>query len=124
MDQIIASSVYVFELEYSSEILESGLVTYSYPTENNKHTLKFLAHGPTFGIVSSALEEATYINHITGAPFVRTSIFYSQIFSKAIISIDFEDEEKKTIDVKSVDMSTINYNLIKLIVKNWVKNVL
>jgi|APCry1669189369_1035219.scaffolds.fasta_scaffold00268_13 hypothetical protein len=122
MNQILANSVHVFELEYSKKNLENGLTSYSNPEEGNRHILKYLALGPTFAIVSSALEESTYINHITGAPFVRTSIFYNQIFSKAIISIEFEDGN--TIDVKSADLGAINYNLVKMIVKSWTKDVL
>lgn len=122
---ILANEIIVFEENYSYEKKENGFEKFDSPTESNSHTLKFLAFGPSFDIVSKALEEATYINHITGEPFIRTSVLYKTIFTEAVIQIDFiEDENLQTIQVKSLDINDINYNLIKIVAKKWIKEVL
>jgi hypothetical protein len=122
METIFANSIYTFELEYSETINENGLIKFGPPTNENNKKLTFLAYGPTFEIMSSALEEATYINHITGAPFVVTSILYNKIFQKAIVIINIENE--KSIDVKTTNISDLNYNFVKMIAKHWLKNTI
>lgn len=124
-NEILLSQIYGFEVHYSYEKKENGLIKIDYPKNDNKYTINFLAYGPEFGIVSKALEDATYINHITGAPFIRTSILYAAVFEKAIIEINFIDNsELQTIKVSDCNLGTINYNLIKIIAKRWIQEVL
>ena len=125
MENIFANKLIGFEEQYSYYKLENGLEKFDTPKEDNCHIVKFLAYGPSFQVVSNALEESTYINHITGEPFIRTSILYANIFRNAVVQIEFgEDENKQTIETKKVDLSTINYNLIKIVAKKWIKEVL
>jgi hypothetical protein len=92
---------------------------------DNIFTLKFLAKGPEFDIVSLALEESTYINHITGKPFIRSSVLYRQLFQTAVVDVDFPDNPNlNPIDVASSDLNKINYNLVKIIIKEWLKKVI
>lgn len=125
MDSIFVNSLYPFEANFSYNILPNGVINFDYPKQDNSHTLKFIAYGPTFELVSKGLEEATYINHITGNPFIRTSILYAEIFQKAIVQVEFPDvEELKTIVVKKTDLNSLHYNLIKIVCKQWLKDVL
>jgi hypothetical protein len=118
-------NIFGFELDYSFEELPNGLQKFDKPKENNCFKLKYLAKGPEFDLISTALEESTYINHITGKPFVRTSILYRQILKNIIISIDFPDnQELKSISINKTDLNTMNYTLVKMICKNWIKEVL
>jgi len=119
------NDMFPFELQYSFVEHPNGLCIIDTPKEGNTHTLKYLAHGPSFDIVASALEEATYINHITGSPFVRTSILYRTIFPLAIINVEFPGNDKlNSIDVVNMNISQINYNLIRMICKQWLKDTL
>jgi len=117
--------IYGFDFKYSFEELPNGLIKFNTEKSNNSFTAKFLAKGPDFDIVSNALEEATFINHITGKPFIRTSVLYRQILLNAIIRVEFPDNEK--LDAITIDNSAINsmnYNLAKLICKTWLRGVL
>ena len=117
--------VYGFEAFYSYEKKENGLIKISYPTEENSYRINFIALGPTFGIISNALIESTYANHITGEPFKVTSIFNKYIFENAIKEINFPDnEEMKSINVSKTNINNLDYNLIKIIVKAWRKESL
>lgn len=120
-----SNDMFPFELQYSFIEHPNGLCTIDTPREGNSYTLKYLALGPSFDLVASALEESTYINHITGAPFVRTSILYRTIFPLAIINVEFPDNDKlNSIDVAGTNINQINYNLIKMICKQWLKDTL
>lgn len=116
--------VFVLEAEFSINKDDNGLCSIGAPKENNSHKLKFLAKGPMFSVVSSALEEATYINHITGEPFVRSSLLYRELFPRVIVNISFDNNEFENIDVSSTPIDVINFNLVKLVCKTWMKNVL
>jgi hypothetical protein len=127
MNQLIYNDddFFTFETKYSFEELENGFYKIDKPNSNNQYTIRFLAKGPSFGNVSTALEEATYINHITGNPFVRGSIFNRILFSMVVINVEFPDNEKlDSIDVSQCDMNSINYKLVDLICKEWRKTVL
>jgi hypothetical protein len=125
MEDFFVDSLYGFETQFSYKKLENGLVIFDDPKDNNNYKLKFIATGPTFDIVSSALEESTYINHVTGSPFIRTSILYKMIFKNAIKQIEFpENEDLQSIDIKTADHSKMHYNLIKIVSKRWIKEVL
>jgi hypothetical protein len=114
-----------FESKYSFIEHSNGFCTIDCPKENNEFIILFLAKAPSFGLVANALEEATYINHITGKPFIRTSILYRILFSQVIINIEFPDNTKlNSIDVSSENLDNINYNLIKFVMKEWLKTVL
>jgi len=122
---IFANELIAFEEKYSYLKLENGIEKFDYPTPENTHIMKFLAYGPSFEIVSKALEESTYINHITGEPFIRSSMLYRSIFTDAIIQIDFMHQDKvQTIKVKEININEVNYNLIKIVAKKWIKDVL
>ena len=125
MESILVNSIYPFEANFSFRKTDNGLIIFDEPKDNNTHKLKFLAYGPTFELISNGLEESTYINHITGKPFVRTSILYEEIFKNAIIQVDFPDvDELKNIIIKSTDIKETHYNLIKIVCKQWLKEVL
>lgn len=114
-----------FELEYSYKKLPNGLEVFGHPTEENRYVLKYLASGPEFGLVASGLEDSTFMNHLTGKPFVLTSMLYRQIFTKAIKLIEFPDNpELKTKNIAEISMDAENYNLVKMICKDWMKKVL
>ena len=117
--------LYPFETKYSFEKKPNGLIVIDRPTENNCYTVKFLAHGPGFELVANLLEECTYINHITGKPFVVSSLLYRKIFTSAIVQVDFPDNNLLPgFKVDQADMTTQNYNMIKIICKYWFKEVL
>lgn len=117
--------MYGFEFKYSYEKRANGLEIFGPAKDGNSYVLKYTAHGPEFNIVAASLEEATYINHLTGKPFVRTSILYREIFKKAIIYIEFPDnKELEPRHVEKIDLNKENYNLIKMICKHWIKEVL
>ncbi len=119
------NNIYGFELEYSFIEMPNGLQKFGPPKDDNLFKLKFLAKGPEFDLVSTALEEATYINHITGVPFIRTSILYRQILKNAIISIDFPDNKSlESIIMSKADLNSMNYSLAKMVCKHWLKGVL
>jgi len=127
MNQLIFENndLFTFEVKYSYEQYENGLVKIDTQKENNIFTLVFLAKGPEFDVVSLALEESTYINHITGKPFIRSSVLYKQLFQSVIVDVDFPDNPNLDhIDVPSADLSKINYNLVKIIIKEWLKKVI
>jgi hypothetical protein len=125
MENLYTDELYGFETFYSYKELPNGLIVIDKPKEDNKYIVQFLAHGPKFDLIASALEDATYINHITGKPFIRTSILYRYLFTHAIVQINFPDNElMKSITVKDVDINRINYNLVKIICEHWRKNVL
>jgi hypothetical protein len=127
MNQLIFENndLFTFEAKYSYEQYENGLVKIDTQKENNIFTLVFLAKGPEFDVVSLALEESTYINHITGKPFIRSSVLYKQLFQSVIVDVDFPDNPNLDhIDVASADLSKINYNLVKIIIKEWLKKVI
>lgn len=114
--------LYGFELEFGYEKLSNGLIKFN---NQKTHKLKYLAKGPSFEIVSNALIESTYINHITGKPFVLTSVLYKIIFESTIIEVRFEENEDLVSFVtKNIDVKKENYNLIKLISKHWLKAVI
>ncbi len=118
-------NMYGFEFEYSFEEAPNGLIKFGAATDGNALTLKYLAKGPDFNTVSNALEEATFINHISGRPFIRTSVLYRQILLNAIVQIEFPDNEKlNTIVVDSNSISSMNYTMAKMICKNWLRGVL
>jgi hypothetical protein len=122
---MIHQGLYAFEAYYSFEKLPNGMNKISYPKEDNRYKIEFLASGPAFELVSNALIESTFINHITGEPFKITTIFNKQIFQKAIVEINFPDNpELQTIHVNKVNIDLVDYNLIKLVVKQWRKDVL
>ena len=122
---IYDNKLYTFEIKVSIEELPNELIKIDTPKENNSHVVKFLALPPKFDLISTALENATFINHINEQPFIVTSIFYRNIFTKAIRIIDFEDYPKiSQIVVDKIQLSDVNYNLVKLICKEWHKNVL
>jgi len=117
--------IYGFEFEYSFEELPNGLIKFGIATQANSFTGKFIAKGPDFDIVSNALEEATFINHITGKPFIRTSVLYRQILLNAILRIEFPENDKLTpIIINSSEINSLNYNLAKLVCKKWLRGVL
>jgi len=127
MSQLIFENndLFTFEAKYSYEQYENGLVKIDTQKVDNIFTLKFLAKGPEFDIVSLALEESTYINHITGKPFIRSSVLYRQLFQTAVVDVDFPDNPNlNPIDVASSDLNKINYNLVKIIIKEWLKKVI
>jgi hypothetical protein len=117
--------LYGFEFNYSFEELPNGLLKFDAERENNCYLAKYLARSADFDIVSNALEESTFINHITGKPFIRTSVLYRQILLNAIVRIDFPDNDKlNSIEINSNVINSMNYNLAKLICKNWLRGVL
>lgn len=127
MNQLIFENndLFTFEAKYSYEQYENGLSKIDTQKENNIFKLVFLAKGPEFDVVSLALEESTYINHITGKPFIRSSVLYKQLFQSVIVDVDFPDNPNLDhIDVASADLSKINYNLVKIIIKEWLKKVI
>lgn len=122
---MIKEDIYGFETEYSFFVLPNGLHKFDYPKKDNSYKVLYLARTPSFDLVSRMLEEATYINHITGEPFVRTSLLYREIFTKAIVSVNFQDNDLlEEIDVSKADLSKINYNLVKIICKDYMRGVL
>ena len=123
--EIFTDNIYGFETFYSYRKLTNGLLVIDYPKEDNKHKIEFMAAPPGFDLVSSALEEATFINHITGKPFIRTSILYRYIFLNVIKHVNFTDNfEMESFSTNCLDLSKINYNLVKIICKAWLKEVL
>lgn len=114
-----------FQSSYSFVEFDNGLSIIDSPKKDNTYQLLFLAKGPSFDVVSNALEESTYINHITGQPFVVTSILYKKLFSTVIINVEFPNNNKlESIDVSNIDINKLNYNLVKIIIKEWLKKVL
>jgi hypothetical protein len=122
---MIHEGLYGFETSYSYEKSPNGLIKISYPKDDNCYKIKYLATGPTFGVVSNALIESTFVNHITGEPFKVTSIFNKYIFENAIKEITFPDnDELKNITVSKINVNELDYNLIKIIVKSWRKETI
>lgn len=118
-------NMYPFEINYSYIKLPSGLVKIDNPQDGNCYTLKYTALGPEFELVSEILSNSSYINHITGEPFIVTSVLYREIIEKAIIYLNFDDnDDLESCDIKDIDINTLNYNLVKMISKNWIKSVL
>ncbi len=111
-----------FEIKYGYIKNPNGIVKFVAPTNDNNHVLKYIARGPSFELISEALTESTYINHITGNPFVLTSLFYKMIFEKAIVEIMFDNNDIESFKVSS--SKNINYSLVKMVSKNWIKGVL
>ena len=118
------NDIFGFELEYGYEVLPNGITKFFKPTNENKHILKYAARGPSFSLMSEALTESTYINHITGNPFILTSVFYKIIFEKAIIEVIFDKSDLLSFKTNNVELSNLNYNLVKFIAKDWAKGVL
>lgn len=117
-------NLHYFETKISLEKMENGIVKINKSKESNNITVTYLAQSPNFELLSNGLIEATYINHITGEPFVLSSILYYYIFKNAIKEINFENNILNPISTSSVDMSEINYNLVKIICRHWLKEVL
>lgn len=111
-----------FEIKYGYTKSPNGLIKFINPTEENTHVLKYIARGPSFELISEALTESTYINHITGVPFILTSLFYKMIFEKAIVEISFDNDDIESFKVSS--SKNIHYSLVKMVSKNWIKGVL
>lgn len=116
------SDYFGFEIKYGYIKSPNGLIKFVHPTEDNTHLLKYIARGPSFELISEALTESTYINHITGLPFILTSLFYKMIFEKAIVEINFDNNDIESFKVSS--SKNINYGLVKMVSKNWIKGVL
>jgi hypothetical protein len=52
-------------------------------------------------------------------------VLYKQLFQSVIVDVDFTDNPNLDhIDVASADLSKINYNLVKIIIKEWLKKVI
>ena len=79
-------SVYPFEINYSYTKLPSGLIKIDSPTDDNCYKLKYTALGPEFELVSEILSNSSYINHITGEPFIVTSVLYREIIERASLN--------------------------------------
>ena len=125
MDSIFVNSVYPFEVNYSFEKKVNGLIVFGDAKKDNDYKMKFLAYGPSFDMVAKGLEEATYINHITGEPFIRTSVLYRETFKTAIVQIEFpENQELETIVMKKADLNNLPYTLVQVVCKKWLKEVL
>lgn len=125
MNENIAEELYPFEINYSFTEHLNGLYVIDTPKKDNSFLIKFIAHGPGFDLVASALEEATFINHVTGKPFIRSSVLYSSIFKTAIVHVEFPDNDKlESFDVNKIDINSKHYNLIKIICKHWLQDVL
>ncbi len=123
-DIIYDNKLYLFEVQISIKKLENSMVIVDSPKKENSQLVRFLALPPKFDIVSQALEESTYINHITGEAFIRASILYKNIFKYAIKIIDFPDSDIEQINVEKTNFGDLSYNLIKIISKEWAKEVL
>lgn len=118
------NELYCFEIFISIKKLSNGMVIVDNPTDDNSHLVRFLAAPPKFDVVSCAFEDSTYMNNVTGSAFVRSSILYKNIFKNAIKIIDFVDLDIDQIKVEEVNFNDLNYNLVKMISKAWLKDVL
>jgi len=122
---VYENDLFGFEFLCSIVKQENGLIVFGKAKEDNSHKVKFLALGPRFDIIAKAAEDSTYINHITGEPFMRSSIAYRLIFMQAIKKIDFiDDEDISSIIVSETDINSVNYNLVKLVCKTWLGDAL
>lgn len=122
---IYTNEIYGFEVEYGFEKLDNGLIVIKKPSKDNKYIIKYLALPPTFEILSNALNDSAYINHITGKPFALASVLYKHVFEHAIIEVQFVDNsEMESFKVGVTNISQLHYNLIKIIVQHWLKQVL
>lgn len=123
-DLIYDNKLYCFETFISVRKLDNGIILADAPNDVNCHLVRFLALPPKFDIVSQALEESTYMNHVTGESFIRTSILYKNIFKYAIKIIDIVDSGVDQINVEQTNFGDLNYNLVKAVCKQWLKDVL
>jgi hypothetical protein len=112
---------------YEYEERPNGLVKFSKSNQDNVNAKKMIivAHGPEFQKVAKILEDSTFINHITGKPFLVSSILYRNIFKDMIVEISFPGNEKlHKKNISNIDISKENYNLIKIVSQHWMKEVL
>ncbi len=123
-DLIYDNKLYCFEVFVSVRKLDNGVVLIDAPSEENCHLVRFLALPPKFDIVSQVLEESTYMNHVTGEAFIRTSILYKNILKHAIKIIDVVDSDIDQINIEKTNFGDLNYNLVKAVCKKWLKDVL
>lgn len=117
---------FIFKLYYQKNITSIGstkIIIFNQPNDNT-HIATIKAKNRDFATMSSIIDDATYINHVTGSPFLRTSILYHKIIKKFIEEIVLEDEDPPVIyrPFENDDFTLSHYILIKEIAKIWLKN--
>lgn len=114
--------IYKWEMGYELIKYENNKIKIQKAPQSEKR-MTYFAHSADFDLIAPILEEATFINHITGEPILVNTIFYREVFTKIIKRIHFYNNELPSIIIDdNFDISTIDYNLVKMIVKHWREN--
>jgi hypothetical protein len=84
-------------------------------------TLICHAAGRDYDTMSRVLEESTIINHITGQPVVRHSLFCRLIVLRFVRSWNVKDEHGNPVPIKSETLGKLRYELVRAIAREWLK---
>jgi hypothetical protein len=84
-------------------------------------TLICQAAGRDYDTMSRVLEESTIINHITGQPVVRHSLFCRLIVLRFVRSWNVKDEHGNPVPIKSETLGKLRYELVRAITREWLK---
>lgn len=115
---LIEPQLITFEIKYNS-YEKNNFINYDFIDDGEK-TIIVHSKTRTFNLMNTILETATYINHITGTPFIRTSILYREILLKFITEIQLIDEDPKLkFKPDQNNIQNLNYQLGKEVAKRW-----
>ena len=80
------------------------------------------AVGRDFDTMSSIMEEATIINHISGKPMVRASILCRHITLRFFRSWNLKEfESENYLPIESELVGKMHYNAVKSLARKWLK---
>ena len=77
--------------------------------------------GRDYDNMSKVLEESTIINHITGRPLVRYSLFCKLIVLRFVKHWTATHIDGNPIPIRSETVNQMQYDIIKAISKEWIK---
>lgn len=119
---ILDNNPYDFDIYYSLEVTPIGSKKYYFFDKPNEKTKKISvkALNSEWENMSTALEESTYINHITGQPLLRKKTFFECILSNFILEVTFAEETPPEV-IRLGDFNRLNYKVIREVVKTWLK---
>lgn len=111
-----------FEYLRSPDGVVTGIRLLSEQSEGEDvQTLICHAAGRDYDTMSRVLEESTIINHITGQPVVRQSLFCRLIVLRFVRSWNVKDEHGNPVPIKSETLGKLRYELVRAITREWLK---
>jgi len=84
--------------------------------------IKAVSTGRDFERMSRIIEEASIINHVTGKPLLRSSVFCKMIVSVFFNELLIEStEETNHIVINNEVINSMQYDLVKSLAQKWLE---